>query len=254
MEEIKLDVYMRNKDEIGSRRIKKLYRQNIVPAVVYGGKKKAPTPIKLDRRDYERIMRQHRGQSVVFHLNVKEGDKKLRDYSAIVKEEQHAPVLDDLLHIDFLRISLKEEVEVKIPIEIKGESIGVKKEGGSVDQPLRELDVVCLPTDIPEKIEVDVTEMNIGDAVHVGDLRLPPEVKTKHDPEAMVLSIVPPMKEEVEPEVPESIEPEVIKDEKKGEEEEEGGEEKPEGKAEAKAEEKKPKEKTDGKPENKPKE
>ncbi len=222
MEEIKLDVQIREK--IGSRKVKSIRREDFVPAIVYGGEKKVPTAIKVDRLAYERIMRQHRGQSVVFHLSVLEGEKKLRDYSAIVKEEQHHPVMDTLIHLDFQRISLKEEIEVKVPIEVKGEAIGVKKDGGSLDQPLRELNIVCLPTDIPQKFELDVSELNIGDSIHVRDIQLPAGVKTNHDEEALVLSIVPPMKEEVEtPPEEELTEPEVTEEKKDGEEAPEEG-------------------------------
>ena len=235
MEEIKLDVQIRS--EVGKTKINKIRAKNLVPAIIYGAKKK-PTPIKVEKGAYEKIMRVHHGASVLFHLNVMEGDKKLKDYSAIVREEQHDPVKDDLLHIDFQRISLTEEIEVQVRVHPKGEAIGVKKEGGSVDQPIHELDIICLPTNIPEQIEVDISQMVIGDAVHVADLKLPAGVRTKHDPEAMVLSIVPPMKEEeLEPRAAEG-EPEVISEKKEGEaEKEEVAEEKPEEKPEAKKKE-----------------
>lgn len=237
MDEIKLDVQIR--DQIGSRRVKAIRKENFVPAVVYGGKKRGPTTIKVDRRAYEHVMRLYQGQSVVFHLNVLEGEKKLRDYSAIVKEEHHEPVSDDLLHIDFIRISLTEEIEVKVSINVKGEAIGVKEGGGSVDHAIWELDVVCLPTNIPEKIDVDVTELNIGDAIHVKDIVLPEGVTTKHDPEAILVSVVPPMKEvEVPAEGEEEDEPEVIGEKKEGEEAEEKGEEKAAEKPEEKGEDK----------------
>jgi len=218
MEEIKLNVQTR--DEIGSQKIKSLRKESFIPAIVYGGEDDA-VAIKVDRREYERIMRAHKGQSVVFHINVSKDGKKVKDYPAIVKEEQHEPVLDQLLHIDFKRISLTEEIEVKSPIAIKGEPVGVKQDGGSLDQPLWELDVICLPTNIPEKIEVEVSEMTIGDAVHVKDLVLPAGVRTDHDPEAIVVSVVPPMKEEPVEAVAEEetlTEPEVIKEKKPKEE------------------------------------
>lgn len=211
MEEIKLDVQVRS--EIGRRRINKIRNQKFVPAVVYGSKKK-PTPIKVQRSAYEKIMRAHHGASVLFHLNVMEGEKKLRDYTTIVREEQHDPVHDNLLHIDFLRISLTEEIEVKVNVVPKGDAIGVKKEGGSLDQPIHELVIICLPTKIPQQIEVDVTHLSIGDAIYVAGLRLPEGVRTKHDPKAMVISIVPPMKEE-ELQPKEAVEPEVIGEKKK---------------------------------------
>lgn len=195
MEEIQLDVQIRN--EIGRRNVKAVRLEDFVPAVVYGENKK-PTSIKVDRRQYERIMRTHHGQSVVFHLNVMEGDKKLRDYAAIVKDEQLHPVQESLLHLDFQRISMKKEIEVDVQVVCVGEPIGVKRDGGSLDQPMHEIDIVCLPTNIPQKIEVDVSALEIGDAIHVSDIKMPANVRTNHDPEGLVASVVPPMKSEDE--------------------------------------------------------
>jgi len=215
MEEIKLEVQIR--DQIGSRKIKAIRRADFVPGIVYGGSRKE-TVIQIDKRTYERIQRIHQGGSIVFHLNVMEGKKKLRDYSAIVKEEQHDPVTDDVLHVDFKRISLKEQIEVKVPIITKGEAIGVKRDNGSVDHVLWELDIVCLPTQIPANFEIDVTEMEIGNNVHVKDIVLPQGIITKHDPEALVLSIVPPMKEEIVEQPAEDAQPEVtMEKDKEGE-------------------------------------
>ncbi|MCA9407668.1 MAG: 50S ribosomal protein L25 [Candidatus Omnitrophica bacterium] len=228
MKEISLDVQLRQ--ETGSRKIKKYRREGFVPAVVYGGKKKQPTAINVDRRSYEKIMRGHHGENVVFHLNVKEGDNSVRDYSAIVKEEQHEPVLERLMHIDFLRISLKEAIEVDVSVVAKGEPVGVKADGGSLEHNLWELDVICLPTNIPNKLEVDVSHLKIGDTIHVKDVILPEGVKTKHDPEAIVFSVVPPMKEEIETEEESLTEPEVIKEKK--EKGDASSEEKSEGKKE----------------------
>ncbi len=213
MEEIKLDVEIRK--EVGTRKIKGLRREGFIPAVVYGLEKE-PTAIKVVRRIYEKIMRSHKGQSVVFHLNVMEDGKKLRDYSVIVKEEQMDPVKDVLDHIDFQRIALDQDVEVTVPIVAKGQAPGVTEEGGSLDHVIWELDIVCLPRKIPEKVEVDISALNIGDAIHVSDLNLPEGVLTHHDPEAIVFSVVPPMKEEEEPseEETEDLEPEIIKDKK----------------------------------------
>ena len=217
MEEIKLDVQIRN--QIGKEGSQKVRKEDCVPAIVYGGGKE-PTAIKVDRRAFERIGRDHHGESVVFHLNVLDGEKKLRDYSALAKELQYHPVTDRILHIDFVRISLTEQIEVKVQIRVQGDSIGVKKNDGSVDHHLWEVDVICLPTQIPTHIDVDISELDIHDAVHVKDLVLPDGVVTEHDPEDVVVSIVPPMKEvEEEPVEGEGIEsePEVTKEKKKDE-------------------------------------
>jgi len=233
MEEIKLDVQVR--DRIGSRKIKQVRRENAVPAIVYGGENK-PTSIKVDRSNYERIMRHHHGQSVIFRLNVMDGEKKLRDYSVIVKEEQHDPVSDRLLHIDFNRISMTKELEVKVPIETKGDPVGVKRDGGSLEHILWELPVICLPTKIPQRIVVEVGHLEIGDAIHVKDITLPEGVRTKQDPDTILVSVIPPMKEEaMAPAEAGPTEPEVLK-EKKPEAGEAKEGEKAEGKKEEKAE------------------
>ncbi len=240
MQEIKLDVHVRQ--ETGSARVKNMRRGDFVPGIVYGGETK-PTAIKVDRRSFERIRRGHEGENIIFHLNVLEGEKKLRDDIAIVKEEQHDPVTDDLLHLDFNRISLKKKMEFKVPIIAKGEPIGVKQDGGSLDHVLWELDVICLPTEIPKSIEADVSQLKIGDSIHIKDLRMPEGVTTKQNPDSIVFHVVPPMKEEVAAPVEAApTEVEVLKEKKDPAKKEEGkveGDKKPAAEAKPKAEEKK---------------
>lgn len=222
MEEVKLDVQVRA--EMGKTKVKAVRQGDFVPGIVYGGDSE-PTAIKLDRRTYDRIRRQHHGESIVFHLNILEGANKLKDYSAIVKEEQHDPVTDKILHVDFKRISLQEEIEVEVPLTAKGEPIGVKKGGGSLEHVLWELEVICLPMDIPQHIDVDVSALEIGDVIQVKDLALPAGVKTKQDPESIVFSVAPPMKEEEAPaEGADAKEPELIKPKKATAEEAPAGE------------------------------
>ena len=229
MEEIKLDVQLRN----GKQKIKS--KEDIFPAILYGGQMES-MPIKVDRRVYAKTTRLLKGQNVIFHLNVLEGDKKIKDFSAIIKEEQLDPVSERLLHIDFQRISLTEEIEVKVPITTKGEAVGVKQDGGSLDHALCELDVICLPTNIPAKIVVEVGNLKIGDSIQVKDLTLPAGVKTKHNLESIVVSVVPPMKAEVTPAEGTVItEPEVLKEKKPKEAE---GDAKAEDKGKPRAEEK----------------
>ena len=185
-------------------------------------------------------MRFHKGKTVLFHLNVKEGDKKAKDYSVIIKEEQHDPVSDELTHIDFHRISLTQEIHVKVPLETKGDAPGVKKSGGSLEHLLWELEVICLPTNIPAKIEIDVTKLEIGDSIHIKDLVLPSGVKTNLDPESIVVTVAAPMKEEAIEAAAQvqtaTAEVEVLKEKKP-----KPGEAAPAGKTEEKAAEAKPK-------------
>lgn len=233
MEEIKLDAQVRI--QVGSRKIKAIRRENAVPAIVYGGESE-PTNIKVDRSNYERIMRHHHGQSVIFRLNVMDGENKWRDYSVIVKEEQHDPVSDKLVHIDFNRISLTKELEVKVPVETKGDPVGVKRDGGSLEHILWELLVICLPTKIPQKIVVEVGHLEIGDTIHVKDITLPEGVRTRQDPDTILVSVIPPMKEEaMAPAEGGPTEPEVLKEKKPEAGEAKEGEGKKEEKAELKA-------------------
>lgn len=221
MDEIKLDVQIR--DMIGTRKSKVIKRNGYLPAVVYGGSK-TPTSIQIDRRAFEKILRLHHGENVVFQLNVLEKDKKVRDYSVIAKEMQYDPVTDQITHVDFQRISLTEKIEVEVSIVTKGEAIGVKQDGGSVDQIQWKLDVVCLPTNIPHHIEVDISNLKLHDSIYVKDLVLPQGVITKHDPQGIVLSLIPPMKEISAEELAAAqetaaTEPEVIKEKPKVKEE-----------------------------------
>ena len=213
MEEITLEVQVRN--EVGRTRVKHLRGGSDIPGVLYGGKED-PLSVKVDRRKIEKIMRTHKDQSILFHLNVMEGANKVKDYSAIIKDEQYHPVQENLIHLDFQRISLKEEITVDVPIVLKGEAIGVVKEGGSLDQPMRQLDIVCLPTNIPERLEVDVTNLKLGAAIHVKELVFPQGVRTKHNPETVVVSVVRAMSSVVEaPAADAPKEPEVLKEKKK---------------------------------------
>lgn len=214
MEQIQLDVQLRK--HTGTAKAKKLRRANLIPAVVYGGEGK-PALITADRKVYERIHRQHLGESLIYHINVLDQGKKVADFPAIIKDLQHHPISDEVIHLDFTRISLDKEIEIKVQVLTRGEAIGVKRDGGTLEHTMWELDIVCLPTNIPHHIEIDVTNLGVHDAIHVRDLKLPAGVRTKHDPDSVVASVVGSMKEETgaaEGEAP-AAELEVLKEKKK---------------------------------------
>lgn len=214
MEQIQLDVQLRKKT--GSNEVRKVRRQDAIPAVVYGAGQ-SPAAIQADRKIYERIARQHQGENVIFHLNVMDGAKKLSDYPAIVRDVQIHPVHDQILHIDFHRIDLKKEINVKVKITTRGEAIGVKRDSGTLEHHLWELEVICLPTNIPHHIEVDISNLGIHDAIHVRDLKLPEGVRTEQDPESSVVSVAG-STQEIKPEDQAApAEVEVIKEKKKEE-------------------------------------
>ncbi len=168
----------------------------------------------------------------MINLTIKD-DKKKKNRLCLIKEVQYDPVKGDIIHVDFNEISLTKTLRVNVPVVAKGEPIGVKQEGGSLEHILWEIEVECLPTEIPKDIEVDVSSLKIGDSLHIKDITFPDKIKVLNDPEAVVLSVAAPMKEEVVAlpvEGEEKVEPEVIKEKK---------EVPAEGKEEEQAEEKK---------------
>jgi len=243
MQELILEAQLR--EEKGKGKAGALRREGLIPAVIYGENKKTEL-LKIERRAFLRLLHGHRAESAVINLKIlSDGDsKKAKEAPVIIKEMQYEPISEEILHIDFNRISLTKAITVKVPIEAKGEAIGVKQEAGSLEHVLWDLEIECLPTQIPEKIEVDVSALRIGDAIHVKDISLPAEIKVLADPNAVVLSLAAPIKEEVvEEDVGEeaaAAEPEVIKEKKEKPEEAVPSEEKQE-KTKAK-EEKAPKE------------
>ena len=213
MEEIFLDAEPR--EELGKGRAKDLRESGVIPAVVYCSGKN-PLPIKVSNSVLLKLIHQHRIEGVLINLKVKEGAKH-GSRSCLIKEIQYDPVHGDIIHVDFNEVSLTKAIKVNVPVEAKGEPVGVKQEGGSLEHILWEIEVECLPTDIPKGIEIDTSALKIGDSIHIKDLTVPTGVKILNDPGAIVLSVTAPMKEEA-PVAPvegeEKQEPEVIKEKK----------------------------------------
>ncbi len=207
MEKVSLEAEVREKTGKGSSG--RLRRTGYIPAILYGGKEEAQSLI-VNTKDLERALSSEAGENVIISLKV--GDKTR---TVIVKELQTDPVRGDLLHVDLCQISLREKLKASVPIEVRGEAPGVK-EGGILQHRLREIEVECLPTEIPESISVDVSGLGIGDSLHVKDLRVTGDIKILAGGEESVVSIVPPTVEEVAPPTPEEVvaEPEVIGEEK----------------------------------------
>jgi large subunit ribosomal protein L25 len=224
MEEILLDAQQRQ--EIGKIGVKRLRKSGFIPAVVYSEGKEAVS-VKVSRHQLLQLIHHHRIENVVINLKVKD-DKKKESRPCMIKEIQHEPVRGDILHIDFNEVSLTKTIKVNVPVASKGEPAGVKLEGGSLEHILWEIEVECLPTDIPKNIEVDVSDLKMGDSIHVKDIQFPEKIKVLADPEAVVFSVASPMKEEVAvpAEGEEKQEPEVIKEKKEEPEEASESEEK----------------------------
>jgi large subunit ribosomal protein L25 len=157
-------------------------------------------------------------------VTLKIADGKVKDKTVVIKEIQRDPIKDSVLHVDFNEISLTDTLKVNVPVHSKGEPEGVKKDGGILEHIMWEVQVECLPTDIPEKIDVDVSNLKISEAIYVKNLVLSDKIKVLNDPELIIMIVKPPKVEVAKEEVPgaDSSEPELIR-KKKEEAPEEGG-------------------------------
>ncbi len=187
MKQIELSVQTRT--QTGSARANRLREKGIIPAVVYGEGKKA-TIVQVLKRDFERILRQTAGESGIYHLQVMTGEKKEAELMALLKDTQYDPVSDKVVHLDFLHISMDKEISTKVPVILKGTAVGLKKPGATLEHMLRELEVVCLPKDIPQCIEINVDSLDVHQSVHVADLHLAEGVRAKADGAIAIVSIV----------------------------------------------------------------
>jgi large subunit ribosomal protein L25 len=199
-----------------------------IPAVIYGSGKEA-LPLTVNPAVLSEILHSDSGHNTIFSLNVdgqKSGDVMIKDY-------QLDPVHGNLIHADFIQIAMDQMLELTVDVEMVGEAVGVKTNGGIMDVVSRSIEVECLPADIPEAIAVDVSSLDINEYIRVKDLPQNPKVKILTDPEVVVVTILPPVKEEEVPveEPEEGVEPEVIK---RGKAEEEVPADKPEEKTETK--------------------
>src|SRR6266480_2258863 len=215
----------------GRSAARRLKARGIVPAVVYGGKEKSQ-PLQVSARDINAMLSHASGENILVELEIA-GEKATR--TALLQEVQHSPVGGTVLHVDFHAISMDEKIQADVPLEALGVPTGVKNFGGLLEQNLRALAIECLPRDLPDKITVDVSALNIGDSIHVRDIKLPSGVTAKVQLDLTAFSVLEPAVEEepVAAAAEAAAGPEVIT------------EKKPEGEAEAApaAKEKAPKEK-----------
>lgn len=211
------------RDNTGKGVSRRLRREGAVPAVVYGSDIDS-VKCSVDRKTFTTMINDF-GRNAIVSLKI---DGKGEDYSTIVKEIQHHPVSWDILHIDFHRISMTERIVVEVAIHSQGTPIGVRNDGGILEHMLHEIEIECLPTNIPEELTVDVSALEIGDNIHVSDLTAPEGTTIVTDGERSVFAVAPPTvrkddeaDEEEGAEMEEgATEPEVIERGKKDEDEE----------------------------------
>jgi large subunit ribosomal protein L25 len=216
------DLKATQRNTVGKSPARALRREGLIPAVLYGPKRETMS-LTVSPMDLEKIYKDSGTEQVVLKLVIENG--VTQNVTVLVKEVQTSPVTRQYLHIDFLEISLDEEIVVRVPVEVIGKSTGVER-GGFLQLVRHELEVSCLPMDMPEKIEVDIADLDIGDAIHVEDITLDDRIKMLSEPGHTVLTVVAPTVEEEElPEEEEELE--------EGEEAAEAEEEEPEATREA---------------------
>jgi large subunit ribosomal protein L25 len=214
------------RDTFGKNEAGRTRRGGLVPAVLYGasgdGAGKEATPIAVNPRELLRILHSESGANTLISLKLAgAGDARV-----LVKEYQLDPVTRQVLHADFYRIAMDRALQVTIPVTVKGEPKGVKQQGGILEFVRREIEIECLPADIPEHVEVDVSELMLHQGVRVRDIATDPKWKAVSDLDMLLLHVIMP-KADVAPAPAEAVaapaapaEPEVIKKGKKEEEKE----------------------------------
>jgi large subunit ribosomal protein L25 len=214
MQDVKVQAEARQ--EFGKNASRRLRRSGRIPGILYGQGMDA-TALSVDPKEVVRILSSDAGRNTIFKLTVGSEAKDV-----LIRDYQLDPVKGTLMHADFQAIAMDEVMVFEVPIEMVGVPKGVKEAGGVVDFVLRQVEVECLPADVPDHIRVDVAELEIGDAIRVENLQVDAsKVQMLSDPELVVMTIVPPHVE-AEPEVTleeAAVEPEVIR-RGRGEEEE----------------------------------
>lgn len=194
-EKIKLTV---EKRKVTGRKVKALRQQGILPANIYGKKEKS-LAVQLEAKSFLPVFKEA-GETSLIELKVAD-EKEARP--VLIHNVQFHPVEEAPLHVDFYQVDLKEKVTTKVPVELIGESPAIKDKIGILIQPLSEVEVEALPADLPEKIEVDISELKaVGETVLVGSVKVSEGVKILTDEKEVLVKIEPPAKEEVTPPPP----------------------------------------------------
>ena len=214
----RLSIAAETREGQGKGAARSLRREGMIPAVLY--REGRAQSIKLSAKELSKLINTIKGEQVMVNLQFAGGEKKL----ALLKDYQVDPIKGELLHTDFFEVSLAEEVRVTVHVGTTGEPIGVKRDAGILQHVLREVEIECLPDKIPGRIEVDITPLEIGQAIHVSDLKFEEGIKVLTDGGDVIVTVSAPIVEaapeaEEAAAAAETAEPEVAKKGKKEEEE-----------------------------------
>jgi large subunit ribosomal protein L25 len=183
MSEMTIQVLKRERTGKGGSRESR--RNGMIPGVVYGGGKDS-VPIQLDRKTFVEMMKKSDSENPIFLLKLSDSGQERH---AILRDLQRDPVSRMVIHLDFQRIEMNQKVHVTVPVELVGTAVGVKTEGGLLEFITRELKIECLPGDIPNHIEVDISGLHVGQHVEAGALQLPNGVTLFDDPEKVIVTL-----------------------------------------------------------------
>jgi large subunit ribosomal protein L25 len=201
-----------HRTHVGRNSVKQLRSRGAVPANIYGPKNE-PANIEINEKDIKRLLAHASGENILVELEIKE-EKGTKSHLSLIQEVQHHPVRGDILHVDFLEVSMNELLHTEVPLEAFGEAEGVKNYGGLLEQLVRHISIECLPKDLPESIRVDVSSLGIGQALHVRDLVMPSGVVVTGDPDLTVFLVAEPKVEDTSKTEDAPQAPEVIKEKK----------------------------------------
>ncbi len=204
-----LELKVNKRKSVGNGPARVLRREKKTPAVLYGPQIESIL-LTVNNADLENAIKKSKGGQVFINLMIQNG--KAVNHYAMIKELQTHPVSGDFLHVDFYEIALERKIKVGVPVVTKGKSKGVEL-GGVLQLVRRELEVSCLPAQIPEAIEIDITDLDIGDSVHVEEIHLEGDVEFEADVNFTVVTVLSPKVEEEVEEVEEEAEAEVSEEE-----------------------------------------
>jgi large subunit ribosomal protein L25 len=222
------ELTVEHRDGRGKGAAKRLRRAGRVPAILYGAVAE-PLALSVAPKDVQRVLHAHAGGGVLVNVRLP-GEPEPR--TAVVRDLQFHPVRENLLHVDLQAVRMDEEITVEVPLHVVGEAAGVKEQSGILQLLLRTVEVACLPSLIPERLDADVSALRIHDVLTVADLRLPEGVRVTTAASQAIVTVAPPAAEEVAAPTAAAAaaEPEVVTGRKPGEE---GAEEAPPAKGAA---------------------
>ena len=182
----KLKAHTRNL--LGRNAVKQIKGKGLVPGVIYGSNQ-APLPLQVENRELSAVLAHASSEHILVELEIVD-DNQSTNKLALIQEVQHHPLKRGLVHVDFHAVSATEKITSSVPIETVGEALGVRTFGGLLEHSLRSLEVQCYPQDLPGVIRIDVTNLNIGESLHVRDIQLPPGVEAITDANLTAVSVV----------------------------------------------------------------